>query len=131
MVSLDTGKQMMFGGTEEPCAYGELISIGSLGGGKNKNVSATLLSKSIKCFFRALPSLLPSDNSCSSCCVADQRSAGGSGAATPGCAPQPTLHQVRGVLVLRPAPAPAPIAAASSSVFPAHGCVQVLRRCTD
>ena len=26
MVSLTTDKQMMFGGTEEPCAYGELIS---------------------------------------------------------------------------------------------------------
>ncbi len=26
LVSLDTGKPMMFGGTEEPCAYGELIS---------------------------------------------------------------------------------------------------------
>jgi phenylpyruvate tautomerase len=40
MVSLDTGKQMMFGGTEEPCAFGELISIGSIGGEKNKKASA-------------------------------------------------------------------------------------------
>lgn len=42
LVSLDTGKPMMFGGTEEPCAYGELISIGSIGGEKNKKISAAL-----------------------------------------------------------------------------------------
>ncbi|EFN53805.1 hypothetical protein CHLNCDRAFT_136510 [Chlorella variabilis] len=42
MVSLETGKQMMFGGTEEPCAFGELISIGSIGGEKNKKISAAL-----------------------------------------------------------------------------------------
>ena len=28
LVSLTTDKPMMFGGTEEPCAFGELISIG-------------------------------------------------------------------------------------------------------
>lgn len=42
MVSLTTDKQMMFGGTEEPCAYGELISIGAIGGEKNKKISAAL-----------------------------------------------------------------------------------------
>ena len=29
----------MFGGTEEPCAFGELFSIGAIGGEKNKAVS--------------------------------------------------------------------------------------------
>jgi len=38
MVSLQTDKPMMFGGTEEPCAYGELVSIGAIGGDKNKKV---------------------------------------------------------------------------------------------
>jgi hypothetical protein len=31
---------MCFSGTEEPCAYAELISIGSIGGDKNKTVRA-------------------------------------------------------------------------------------------
>ena len=39
MVSLQTDKQMMFGGTEEKCAYGELVSIGAIGGDKNKKAS--------------------------------------------------------------------------------------------
>ena len=38
MVSLQTDKQMMFAGTEEQCAYGELVSIGASGGDKNKKV---------------------------------------------------------------------------------------------
>lgn len=42
MVSLTTDKNMRFGGTEEPCAYAELISIGGLGGDKNKAISAAL-----------------------------------------------------------------------------------------
>ncbi|KAL4435465.1 hypothetical protein ABPG77_006227 [Micractinium sp. CCAP 211/92] len=42
MVSVSTDKPMMFGGTEEPCAYGELISIGAVGGDKNKAISAAL-----------------------------------------------------------------------------------------
>ena len=31
MVSLNAGKPMCYAGTEEPCAYGELISIGAIG----------------------------------------------------------------------------------------------------
>eukprot|EP00887_Chlorella_sp_A99_P000108 scaffold16.g108.t1 len=42
MISLSTDKPMSYGGTEEPCAYGELISIGSIGGEKNKQISAAL-----------------------------------------------------------------------------------------
>jgi hypothetical protein len=34
--------QMCFGGTEEPCAFAELISIGSIGGEKNKAISKAL-----------------------------------------------------------------------------------------
>ena len=40
MVSLTTDKPMVYGGTELPCAYGELISIGAIGGEKNKAVRA-------------------------------------------------------------------------------------------
>lgn len=39
MISLTTDKPMSYGGTEEPCAYGELISIGAIGGDKNKKAS--------------------------------------------------------------------------------------------
>ena len=39
MISLTTDKPMSYGGTEEPCAYGELISIGGIGGEKNKKAS--------------------------------------------------------------------------------------------
>eukprot|EP00803_Ostreobium_quekettii_P004281 evm.model.scf_858.5 EVM.evm.TU.scf_858.5 scf_858:27314-28379(-) len=39
LVSLTTDKPMCFGGTEEPAAYAELISIGAIGGEKNKAVS--------------------------------------------------------------------------------------------
>lgn len=42
MISLTTDKPMSYGGTEEPCAYGELISIGAIGGDKNKKISAAL-----------------------------------------------------------------------------------------
>lgn len=38
MVSLTTGTPMIFGATEAPCAFGELISIGSIGGTKNAAV---------------------------------------------------------------------------------------------
>ena len=38
MVSLTTDKPMCYSGTEAPCAYGELISIGAIGGEKNKTV---------------------------------------------------------------------------------------------
>ena len=38
MVSLRADTPMCFGGTEEPCAYGELVSIGAIGGDKNKKV---------------------------------------------------------------------------------------------
>lgn len=39
MVSLTTDKPMCYSGTEAPCAYGELVSIGAIGGEKNKTVS--------------------------------------------------------------------------------------------
>ena len=39
MVSVQTDRPMCFGGTEEPCAFGELISIGAIGGEKNKAIS--------------------------------------------------------------------------------------------
>lgn len=39
MVSLTTDKPMCYSGTEAPCAYGELVSIGAIGGDKNKTVS--------------------------------------------------------------------------------------------
>jgi phenylpyruvate tautomerase len=38
LVTLNASKPVMFGGTEEPAAYGELLSIGAIGGGKNKQV---------------------------------------------------------------------------------------------
>ena len=38
-VSLKTDTPMVFGGTEEPTAYGELLSIGAIGGDKNKKIS--------------------------------------------------------------------------------------------
>lgn len=42
MVSLQTGKAMCFGGNEAPCAYCELISIGAIGGDKNRAISAAI-----------------------------------------------------------------------------------------
>ena len=33
------GKPVMFAGTEEPAAFGELFSIGAIGGDKNKQVN--------------------------------------------------------------------------------------------
>lgn len=42
MVSLTTDKPMCYSGTEAPCAYGELISIGAIGGEKNKKISAAI-----------------------------------------------------------------------------------------
>jgi phenylpyruvate tautomerase len=38
MCSVTTDKPMIYSGTEEPCAFGELISIGAIGGDKNKAV---------------------------------------------------------------------------------------------
>lgn len=38
LVTLNAGKSVMFGGTEAPAAYGELLSIGAIGGEKNKSV---------------------------------------------------------------------------------------------
>ena len=40
MVSLATDRPMCYSGSELPCAYGELISIGAIGGEKNKAVRA-------------------------------------------------------------------------------------------
>mmetsp|Transcript_13139 Transcript_13139/g.32142 ORF Transcript_13139/g.32142 Transcript_13139/m.32142 type:complete len:117 (-) Transcript_13139:297-647(-) len=42
MISVTTDKPMMYAGTEEPCAYAELISIGAIGGAKNKAISAAI-----------------------------------------------------------------------------------------
>lgn len=42
MVLLRGGVPMSFGGSEEPAAYGELISIGGLGPSVNKSVSAAV-----------------------------------------------------------------------------------------
>ena len=44
MVSLRTEVTMSFGGSEEPCAYVELISLGSIGGEKNKTISKGICS---------------------------------------------------------------------------------------
>lgn len=43
MVSLNAEKPMVFSGTEEPAAYGELISIGAVGGEKNKMISKAIM----------------------------------------------------------------------------------------
>ena len=40
MCSLTTDKPMIYAGSEEPAAFGELISIGAIGGDKNKQVRA-------------------------------------------------------------------------------------------
>lgn len=40
MVSVNTDVPMIYAGTEEPCAFAELLSIGAVGGAKNKTVSA-------------------------------------------------------------------------------------------
>lgn len=42
LVSLRTDVPLCFGGTEEPAAYAELLSIGAIGGEKNKTISAAL-----------------------------------------------------------------------------------------
>lgn len=42
MVSINAGKPMSYAGTQEPCAYAEIISIGALGGAKNKTISAAV-----------------------------------------------------------------------------------------
>ncbi|GFR52537.1 hypothetical protein Agub_g15112 [Astrephomene gubernaculifera] len=42
MCSLTTDKPMCMAGTEEPCAFGYLMSIGSIGGDKNKLISAAI-----------------------------------------------------------------------------------------
>jgi phenylpyruvate tautomerase len=42
MCSLTTDKPMIYSGTEEPAAYGELISIGAIGGEKNQAVRPAL-----------------------------------------------------------------------------------------
>lgn len=42
LVTLKTDVPVMFAGTEEPAAYGDLHSIGAIGGEKNKEVSSTL-----------------------------------------------------------------------------------------
>ena len=38
LVTVDSGKPVMFASTEEPAAFGELFSIGAIGGDKNKEV---------------------------------------------------------------------------------------------
>ena len=38
LVTLRSGTPVCFGGTEEPAAYGELLSIGAIGGEKNKGI---------------------------------------------------------------------------------------------
>uniref|UniRef100_A0A1J3JWD4 L-dopachrome isomerase n=1 Tax=Noccaea caerulescens TaxID=107243 RepID=A0A1J3JWD4_NOCCA len=42
MILLNSGVPIAFAGTEEPAAYGELISIGGLGAGVNGKLSQTL-----------------------------------------------------------------------------------------
>lgn len=39
LVSLRADVALCFGGTEAPAAYGELLSIGAVGGAKNKAIS--------------------------------------------------------------------------------------------
>ncbi len=39
MVTLRSGTPVCFGGTEAPAAYGELLSIGAIGGAKNAAIS--------------------------------------------------------------------------------------------
>jgi len=38
LVTLRSGTPVCFGGTEDPAAYGELLSIGAIGGDKNKAI---------------------------------------------------------------------------------------------
>uniref|UniRef100_A0A0C9S9X6 TSA: Wollemia nobilis Ref_Wollemi_Transcript_5735_762 transcribed RNA sequence n=1 Tax=Wollemia nobilis TaxID=56998 RepID=A0A0C9S9X6_9CONI len=42
MVQLKGSVAISFGGTEEPAAYGELVSIGGIGGDTNKKLSAAI-----------------------------------------------------------------------------------------
>ena len=42
MVTLNSGVTMAFAGTEEPAAFAQIISIGAIGGDKNKTISAGL-----------------------------------------------------------------------------------------
>eukprot|EP00270_Netrium_digitus_P009972 TRINITY_DN306_c0_g2_i12.p4 TRINITY_DN306_c0_g2~~TRINITY_DN306_c0_g2_i12.p4 ORF type:complete len:116 (+),score=21.39 TRINITY_DN306_c0_g2_i12:476-823(+) len=44
MVSVRMGVPIIFGGSEEPAAYGELISIGGLGPDTNKKLSSAISS---------------------------------------------------------------------------------------
>ncbi|CAG9463653.1 unnamed protein product [Pedinophyceae sp. YPF-701] len=44
MVHLNTNQTMCFGGTEAPCAFCRIISLGSIGGDKNKTISAAVCS---------------------------------------------------------------------------------------
>ncbi|KAK9830211.1 hypothetical protein WJX72_010356 [[Myrmecia] bisecta] len=42
LVTLRTDTPTCFGGSEAPAAYGELLSIGAIGGDKNKSISAAI-----------------------------------------------------------------------------------------
>ena len=44
MCSLRSDVSMCFGGTEDPCAFVELVSLGSIGGEKNKTISQGICS---------------------------------------------------------------------------------------
>ena len=41
LVTLNLGQPMSFGGTEEPAAYGTLLSIGAISPAQNKNTRAS------------------------------------------------------------------------------------------
>lgn len=43
MVSVQGGVPMSFAGTEEPCCFAELFSIGAIGGPKNTPIAARLM----------------------------------------------------------------------------------------
>ncbi|GLC54386.1 hypothetical protein PLESTB_000858200 [Pleodorina starrii] len=42
MCSLATDRPMIFSGSTEPCAYGWFMSVGAIGGEKNKTISAAI-----------------------------------------------------------------------------------------
>ncbi len=42
LISLDTDRSMSFGGTEEPCCFGEITSIGGFGG-RNAEISGMVM----------------------------------------------------------------------------------------
>jgi hypothetical protein len=56
MCSVTTDKPMIYSGTEEPCAFGELISIGAIGGEKNKAVRGLLLPALLLLLMKMQPS---------------------------------------------------------------------------